>query len=105
MKLPLTALLSFTFLGVKYSLVQWQIILMIAAGCTSFTLIKLGGVTVGTVSLIGLLYIFGWALLNVTGSLYGERALKEKEALPFATIMANMRVGEMAAMATMLTFV
>lgn len=102
MKLPLTALLSYTFLGVRYSSVQWQIILMICVGCTTFTLIKLGDVQVGAVSYLGLAYVLGWALFNVVASLYGEKALKDREALPFPTIMANMRIGEMVAIALLL---
>jgi len=103
-KLPLTALLSAAVLSRRYSLVQWQIILLIGVACTTFTALKLGSRIQlgGEVSLVGFAAVFAWVFFNVLATLFAERAFKKTEGLPFTTVMTNLRIGEIFAMWMML---
>jgi len=103
-KLPLTALLSAAVLGKRYSLVQWQTILIMGVACTSFTALRLGGnIELGLgVPVVGLAAVLGWVVFNVLATLFAERAFKKASGLPFATIMTNMRIGELIALTFML---
>jgi len=105
MKLPLTAVFSAVLLGRRYTAVQWQLIFLICVACTSFTALKMSSVTVGSVSIVGLVCVTAWVLFNVLATLFSERAFKEAQALPFMTLMTNLRIGELLAMMVTLAFV
>lgn len=104
MKLPLTALFSRVMFGKKYSLLEWQIILMSCVTCCSYTLVS-GDASAPEVSAFhsqGLLFIMAWVLGNVLGTLFAEQAYKAKR-LPFTVLMTNIRIGELVCMVFSLT--
>lgn len=102
-KLPLTALLSAIVFGRRYTVVQWQIILMICVACTSFTALKIGSIPVGhSVPILGLTAVFAWVIFNVLATLFAERAFKKSTSLPFITVMTNLRIGEIITITVML---
>jgi len=102
-KLPLTAILSAVVLGKTYSRVQWQIILLICVACTSLTSLKIDShVAIGAVPFFGLLCVLAWVGFNVFGSLLAERAFKKQTDQPFATVLTNLRIGELVVVTVML---
>merc|ERR1719295_2111954 len=48
--------------------------------------------------------VMSWVFLNVLGTLFGERAFKAVGALPFVTVMTNLRIGEVLTLMCTLTF-
>lgn len=108
-KLPFTALLSSVLLARRFSLMQWQVICLICATCTSFTALKFeAGPTVASADAgsrgsqaAGLLLILVWVVFNVVGSLLAEKAYKKRDA-PIVVVITNLRVGELLASTAML---
>ncbi|CAK0873134.1 unnamed protein product [Prorocentrum cordatum] len=103
-KLPITAILSAIVLGRRYTLVQWQVIICICIACCSFTALRLDSrIAVASVPCVGLLWVFTWVVFNALATLFAEWAFKQKDAMPFESIMTHLGVGKMLTVVLSLT--
>lgn len=78
LRLPVLALCSTLFLARSYSVLQWQVIMLISVACFAFVSLK-GQVraTAGkSWKWTGLAQLLGWVLLNVFGGIVAEHTYK-----------------------------
>jgi len=103
LRLPMVAMLSTLLLARRYSALQWQVIGLITTSCVSFVVLKgQGRQRAGKAwKWGGLLQLFGWVALNVTGGVLAEQTYKSGGA-PYYVQKVAQDFGHLLVSAVML---